>query len=226
MKNLLFTLVFSLFTASLVLAQSFTISPDTVTVFATPDIFDVEAHNEMTNMTNNTITIRWERTILVNPGNLDVQVCDPILCYAPFVDTRTFPLVGDTTITMIIHLLNPEELDPYNAVVQMVYTDVDNPSNTKTSIYVFNIETTSTNNPQPLANVKLYPNPVTEYFSLDNAEEVGRVLVFARDGRQVATFNAATNQTYSIATLPTGAYVVALESKKGRVFQAIEVKKN
>lgn len=226
MKNLFFTLALALFTAACAFAQTFSMDPDTVSVTATGDEYDVEVHNEMTNLTSVTRTMKWERTILINPDSLETQVCDPIACYAPWIDNRTFPLVGDTTVPILVHLLNPNGVDPYYAVVQLKFTDLADPNNPQYSLYIFNIGSSGTDGPIPAAHVKLYPNPVVESFSLDNADEVRRVLVFSTDGRQVAVFDASAGSSYSIAGQPAGTYMVALEAKSGKVFQAMEVRKN
>lgn len=226
MKNLFFTLVLAFFTASAAFAQTFSMHPDTVSVSAPATKYDVEVHNDMTNLLSDTVQMKWERTILINPDSLDIQICDPEACFAPWVDTNTFPLTADTVIPIIAHILNPESVEPYYAVVQLKFTDLANPDNPQYSYYIFNIGSSNTNNPAPVANVKLYPNPVVESFSLDNADEVGRVLVFSTDGRQVAVFDTSAGNSYSIAGQPVGTYVVALEAKNGKVFQAIEVRKD
>jgi hypothetical protein len=200
--------------------------PDTVSVHAPGDEYDVEVHNEMENLTNTARTIEWVRTVLVNPDSLETQVCDPVACYAPWIDTRTFTLAADTTINMIVHLLNPESIEPYYAVVQLTYNDLTTPGNSETSIYIFNIGVLGTNDQLPAANVKLFPNPVVESFSLDNADDVHRILVFSADGRQIATFQPFAGQPYSLADQPAGAYAVALEAKNGKIFQAISIRKD
>lgn len=227
MKKLLFTPVFALLATTCATAQTFSMSPDTAVIFTTSDVSDIEVHNDMTNLTNEDITIEWVRTVLINPDTLETQVCDPNACYAPWIETKTFTLKADTTIPMIIHLLNPDGVDPYYAVVQLKYTDLANPIAPQYSYYIFNVGmASSTDSPTPVANVKLYPNPVVESFSLGNADEVRRVLVFSTDGRQVAAFNATPNSTYPLAGQPAGTYLVALEAQNGRVFQTISVRKD
>jgi hypothetical protein len=226
MKNLISTLVLSFFTASCAFAQTFSMSPDTVSINAPAEQYDVEVHNDMTNLTSDTVQMKWERTILINPNNLDVQICDLDACFAPWIDTNIFPLPGDTTIPIITHILNPESIEPYYAVVQLKLYDDANPDAAEYSYYIFNIGVSGTNNPAPAANVKLFPNPVVESFSLDNADEVHRVLVFSTDGRQVAAFDASMGNSYSIAGQPAGTYMVALEAKDGKVFQTVQVRKD
>jgi hypothetical protein len=225
MKNLLL-LAFSLFATASFAQATFSMNPDTASV--TVDIYetDIEAHNEMTNLTSSSRQIKWERTIIsMDPDTLQTQVCDPIACFASWVDTHTFTLEANATIPMIVHLLKKLEQDA-SAIVQLKITDLAAPDNPQFSYYIFNSESSSTDDLLPAANVKLFPNPVTEYFTLENAEEVARIRVFATDGRRVAEFAPLAGQQYSIADQPAGNYVVALESKSGQVFQAISIRKN
>lgn len=226
MKNLLFTLALVFFTASCAFAQTFSMNPDTVSVNAPAEQYDVEVHNDMTNLTSDTVQMKWERTILINPNNLDVQICDPEACFAPWIETNVFPLTPDTIIPIIAHILNPESIEPYYAMVQLKLYDIAHPDAPEYSYYIFNIGVSGTNNPAPAANVKLFPNPVVESFSLENADDVRRVLVFSTDGRQVAAFDASTGNSYSIADQPAGTYMVALEAKDGKVFQTVPVRKD
>jgi hypothetical protein len=226
MKKLIFTLAFALFACSFAFAQTFFMHPDTVSVEAPGDEYDVEVHNDIDHLPpdGDTVFIKWTRTILVNPDNWPVQVCDPEACFASWIDTNTFPLVTDTVI--IVHLLNEDFEEPYYAVVQLEFMDLANPTESQFSYYIFYIGTVGTDEQQPAANVKLFPNPVVESFSLENAADVHRIVVFSTDGRQVATFQPSAEQTYSLNGLPTCAYAVALEAQNGKIFQVISIRKN
>ncbi len=225
MKKLLL-LCFSLFATAAFAQATFQMNPDTVYTPVELDNTDIEAHNLMTNLTSTNRDIKWERTIIsMDPDTLETQICDPVACFASWIDTHTFILTADTTIPMIVHLLKDLDQDA-SGIVQLKFTDLADPNNPQYSYYVFNSAASGTHEQLPAANVKLYPNPVVESFSLENADEVSRVRVFSIDGRQVAIFTAAPGQTYSIADQPIGAYIVALESKTGKVFQAVEVRKN
>lgn len=225
MKNLLL-LAFSLFATCAFAQATFDMAPDTVSVVVDLELTDVEAHNDMHNLTGDTLDIKWERTVIsIDPDTLYTRVCDPIQCYAEWIDTKTFELMPDTTVPMIVHLYKAEGQDA-SAIVQLKFTNLADPGNPQYSYYIFNSAASGTNDVLPAANVKLFPNPVVESFSLDNAGEVSRIRVFSSDGRQVAVFNASAGQMYSLAGQSAGAYVVALESKSGKVFQAIGIRKD
>lgn len=225
MKNLLFTLLIALFTGASAFAQTFNLSPDTVTVTAPMNQYDVEIHNDLTNLTNNSRSIRWERSIIsMDPDTLLTQICDPNACYLPPVSTKIYNIAANATVPMIVHFLNNSG-GPASAIVQLKYTDLADPTNPQFSYYIFDASLTGIDEQLPAANVKLFPNPVVESFSLGNAEEVGRIRVYGTDGRLVLNQIAQTNNIYSLAGLPAGTYLVALQSKSGKLFQAIKVVK-
>jgi len=225
MKNLLL-LAFSLFAFSAFAQATFEMTPDTASITVDLDGTDIEIHNEMTNLTSVNRSIKWERTIIsLEPDTLDTQVCDPVACFAAWIDTHTFTLYADTTIPMIVHLLKKQDHDA-SAIIQLKLTDLADPNNPQYSYYVFNSAASGTNDLLPAANVKLYPNPVVESFTLENADEVGRIRLVALDGRQLAAFTPVSGQQYSLTGQPAGTYIIALESKTGQLFQAIEIHKN
>ncbi len=226
MKNLLFTLILLAFATAPAFSQAtFDLHPDTVSVVAELEADDVEAHNEITNLTSSQRQIAWVRTIIsLNPGDAKTQVCDPIACYAPWVDSLAFPLGPDTTVLMIMHLLKDIDSSA-SAIIQLRIFDLADPTHPQYGLYIFNDALSGTNEQMPAANVKLYPNPVVESFTLENDEAVSRIRVYTRDGRQVALFNPTPGQYYSLADQPTGTYLVGLEAKNGRFFQVIEVVK-
>lgn len=226
MKNLLFTLFLTFVAAVTASAQAtFDVFPDTVTVISPINIHDVEADNHIKNLTNANRTIKWERTILsISPDTLKTQVCDPNACYATWIDTKTFIISPGATQPMIVHFLNNSD-QAANAVVQLKYTDQSDLSNPQYAYYIFDASLVGTHDQLPAANVRLFPNPVVESFSLENAEEVSRVHVFSLEGRKVAIFEASADGNYSLAGQPAGSYLVALEGKNGKVFQAVQIKK-
>lgn len=225
MKNLIFTLALTLFAAVSAHAQAtFDLSPDTVSVSAPVNVNPVIAYNQIINLTNTARNIRWDRTVVtISPDTLTTQVCDINACYDSTVNSYFFQLAANATGNISMYV-NNNSGGPASALVRLKFTDLNSGFN-QTAVYIFDASLVGTED-LPVANVKLFPNPVVESFSLGNDAEVHRVRVFALDGRLAALFEASPGQTYSLVGLPTGAYIVALESKNGKIFQAIEVRKD
>jgi len=225
MKNLIYTAFLAFFTPLILCAQaSFqVIAPPTV--MAPPDQIDTPADGHVKNLTGAMLDLKWERIIINLPTGMRSQICDPNLCWLPQVSSKTFSLDANQTGDMIVHFLN-DVAQPFDAIVHLKVTNLNNLNETATGVYTYSSNTSGTHDQLPAANVTVYPNPVAHHFSLENAEAVHAINMYAIDGRLVARFNAASDNTYTLDGQAAGLYILGLEDKNGRTFQAIELHKN
>ncbi len=230
MKNHCFFLFLALglFLTSGTQAQSaYHLYPNPSDTITTQDTYDSPAHGEIKNVSNATISIRWERNIIYLTPNIETAVCDPNTCWFPVVSTKTFDLEPDSFGQMTVHFYNsafdPPPGQPGSGIVHVKLTNLNNPADTLTAVYTFN--TLSNTHDLPASNVKLFPNPATDFFSLTNAEDVAFIKLYALDGRLVASYKHSADNTYSIANQPVGNYVLSFEDKNGQLFQAVEIHK-
>lgn len=225
MKRLVTLLVLSLGLFGIASGQtSFNITTNSVWTIASSLEDDVEGLITISNPTASTQTIKWERTVLNITSGCQTQVCDLNLCYIPSVSTKTFDIAAGASGDILMHFLNTDMNPNATALAQLKLSNLNNPADSVIVTFLFTPETSGTKD-LPAATVKMFPNPATDYFRLDQAEAVSRMRLFALDGREVARFTAVPGETYSLAAVPVGSYVLALEDKNGRVFQALELAK-
>ena len=226
MKRLISTLLLFAGFSALVSAQStFSVSATEVWEIAPHNNPDVEGHFTITNTTNATQTIRWTRTEVNITNGCETQICDVNQCYLSFVSTRTFDLEANSTGNIIMHFLNADTIMGAAGVIRLKMTNENVPADSVTVTFLFTSPLSGTDNPLPKADVKVFPNPTADYFLLENAEAVHRIRLFSLDSREVVRYTATPGERYSVADQPTGAYIVVLEDKEGRVFQAAELVK-
>lgn len=228
MKNLLCTLLLVLGLFQTATAQSaYHVHPNPSDTITTADLYDSPAHGEIKNVSNTPVSVRWERTEVYLTPNITTAVCDPVTCWFSGVNTKTFTLDPDSIGQLTVHFYNsmyePAPGQAGSGIVHLKLTNLDNPLDTLTAIYTYN--TLSSTQNLPAANVKLYPNPTVDFFTLDKADEVASMRLFSLDGRVVARFDASEGKTYNIAHLPVGNYVLSFEDKNGQMFQAVELMK-
>jgi Secretion system C-terminal sorting domain len=228
MKKLLFALFFALGLFQVAHAQSaYKVHPNPCDTITTMDTYDSPAHGEIKNVSNSIITVKWERHEIFLTPNITTQVCDPVTCWFPGVSSKTFQLQKDSSGQLTVHFYNsasdPAPGQAGSGIVHLKLTNQNNSADTLTVIYTYN--TLSGTNDLPVANVKLYPNPTTDYFTLTNAEEVASMRLFTIDGRILARFEHSSDNTYSIVNQPAGNYVLSFEDKNGQLFQAVEIHK-
>jgi hypothetical protein len=187
-------------------------------------ITDAGGTNTIKNLTNASLTVKWTRTIYcINPDTAETQICDPNICYATTVSTKSFTLAPNASGPIIAHFLKEYNVHG-SAIVALHFEKSTNPADSVTSYYYFNsCTTTAAQEPLPEANVQLFPNPVSDFFTLTHADAVNQIRVFTISGRLVTTFTAKPDGTYPVAGLPAGNYLVALYDKQERVFQAIKL---
>ncbi len=155
----------------------------------------------------------------------ETQICDINLCYIPSVSTRTFVLEPNATGNIIMHFLNYDSIEGAAGVIRLKMTNEAVPADSATVTFLFTSALSSTDNPLPMANVKVFPNPATDYFMLENADAVQRIRLYSLDSREIARFTATPGARYSVAEQAAGAYIIVLEDQEGRVFQAAELVK-
>lgn len=228
MKNLLFTSLFAFGLTPLAFAQNssaFSVTPNPCDTITTSDTYDSPAHGHVHNISSSPVTIKWERNEVYLTPNITTAVCDPVQCWFPGVGTKSFGLAPNTGGELTVHFYNAA-FDPGQAgsgIVHLKMTNLGNPADTMTAVFTYSTLTGTKD--FPAANVKLFPNPTIDYFTLENAEDVVSMRVFALDGREMARFVNNSDNTYSIAQLPVGNYVLSFEDKNGQLFQAVEIHK-
>jgi len=75
-------------------------------------------------------------------------------------------------------------------------------------------------------DLRIFPNPVSTTFEIGYSERVANVSVINMVGREVRKFDYAVKNTYDIADLPQGMYLVQLRDGAGEVIHTQRVKKN
>ena len=78
------------------------------------------------------------------------------------------------------------------------------------SLLLVFITTTVFAQAQNVRNVRVFPNPATEYFKVDHHESIAKVKVLNIAGRLVRDFTYESNQRYDIGDLPQGIYLIQL----------------
>ena len=227
MKRLFSTLVLSGLLGAAAFAQNATLTPTSVTLNPTPDQTDVHGTLVFQNPAPTAKTFKWERTVVsISPGG-QTQVCDPIACYLPSVSSKQFTIAANTSVNIQVHFLNFTGVIGC-AEVSLKITEVGNDANTVTGTYLFNNCSLILDEEEALAaaNVRLFPNPTADAFTLENIDNVDVVRLFGMDGREAKQFQAQPNGSYSVAELAAGNYVIVLQDRTGKALKSLELRKN
>lgn len=73
--------------------------------------------------------------------------------------------------------------------------------------------------------LRVYPNPTTDSFSVVDNTIVDEVVLFNIIGRKVKTFKHERNKKYSLIDLPDGMYFISLVSQSEGVLKTLRINK-
>ncbi len=65
--------------------------------------------------------------------------------------------------------------------------------------------------------ISIYPNPTTDYITINNEDAVKNIVLFNMVGRKMRTFAAEKGDRYEVSDLPNGLYVVQIFGKNNKV---------
>lgn len=177
--------------------------------------FDIVAHSIIKNETDEIKSFTWLRNVISIEDTWLSAVCDKNLCYLPHISTppQNFTLNPQEEGTLDVHIY------PYSAegsaIIEIIVTDVDNPENTITGTYYFNVSPTG-NKERISNNIKFFPNPAREYIMIDYFEGLTTIEVFALDGKMVLTNHLISDNKVDISSLSQGTYILRMKDKNGR----------
>ena len=74
-------------------------------------------------------------------------------------------------------------------------------------------------------DIKVYPNPATNYIMISENDKVDQVLIYNVLGKLVKKFEAESHKKYFISDLRTGMYIVRLLDSKSNLVKTRRINK-
>ena len=214
MKNfLLFTFVLLSYSIS---AQDFEVTPNPIVDWEV--VSDTEVVGKAKVKNNSTVLKQyvWERTVMNDCNNDQTWFCDPNLCYIPSVSTQTFALEPGAEGPFELHATFTD-MEHRDLVVQIKVYEAGNETNVIDAMYEFvsgNCIGVDVKDVE-LKDIKLFPNPATDYFTLTSIGNVRDVIIHNIIGTPLKQYIAEEGAHYSISDLPSGVYMVQLVDTDG-----------
>lgn len=228
MRKPILSILISFFTLGLMAQTMVSVSPNpkfeeglaTTTVIAA----DVTVKNE----SDQELTLLWRRVIIQTPQGWLTQICDKRLCYLPEVSQcpEEYPnvLAPGEEIEMRVDVLPQGVVGEGEIHVELF--ESSNPDEILATI-VTHFTTTSTSVAETFgkADLKLYPNPTSDYFRLNNTSSVSKLQIYNIVGNAVREFYVSGNESYPVADLPQGMYLVRMYDKNNQVLKTVRLSK-
>ena len=167
---------------------------------------DIVAYATVTNESSFNVNYEWVRTEIEITEGWTSAVCDKNQCYLYFVDSQEFSLAPGEEGTLDVHIY-PDNLEGA-AIIEVKVTDIANPNNTDTGLYLFN---NTLGTAERLSNaLAVYPNPAVNQVFIENPGEVEYVEFFDIKGSMHLSKQINGNASIDISELAKGNYVVRM----------------
>lgn len=228
--------LFFLITCSLAMAQSFTVSPEVVEVAVDLDtvenVLDVRAPAIITNHSEGTLRISWERILNDKPDCWETSVFGVLIHTIPVTDSLSFELASqDEGYLDVFAHIGYDTWIPHSGEADVVLrlTNLDEPTDTLLVSYHFSVSggascvtSTATLEEEP---TRLYPNPTADYFQLDTPIATHQLTILDLTGRPLRNLAVQPEGQYDISDLPSGIYVLQLKNRSGQLLKTLRLAK-
>jgi hypothetical protein len=221
-KNLLI-LILLVFCTTAIFAQSLTVDNVEINLSGEPIEAEFYDHTPMTNNSTESLDLRWVRTIESMPDEWDNYFCTiPGNCGLPSTDSLNFTLEPGEVGDFQIHFAPNDIAGSALVVVNLINNATDEVLATIT----INVETSpvSTNELEE-AQVRVFPNPATNFFQIQNGQKVDQITIYNILGKQVKFFENAENQFF-IGDLAKGLYMIQMVDLDSKSTKTLTLKKN
>jgi len=195
---------------------------------------DVVGHATVTNTSSETKTFKWNLIFGDHPESWEAAVCDVNTCYNVGTVTAQFDLAAGQTGTMDVHVYpsgNSGDLNgalPGMGFFSVKVSEIGNDDNNLTGDYEFNItgNPVTSLNQLEIAQLRLFPNPTSNFFQLEGPEGVSKIGLYNLLGREVGRFEViGKSQSYDISHLARGMYLVSLLDEEDQLLKTVRLQK-
>jgi hypothetical protein len=232
MKGLV--LIYALFFAQILRggSQNVTInlSPQIVNAGISADTFEARGKAMFKNTSNSTKRFAWKRTIVAMTSGWQALVCDAKGCWNAQNSESSEQIDVAPNSTSILDVNIRPNHTAGSATIEVKVYEIGNEANAVTGRYLFTTTTTATReSAKSNASVRIFPNPATDFFSIqDDYDVVERVVVYNMIGRVMKNYSTNSNNgnKYTMTDLPEGLYVIRLLNSRGGTVKTIRLNKS
>jgi Secretion system C-terminal sorting domain len=204
-----------------------TLTPQIVNANVSIDSFEVKAKATFKNTSATTKKFVWKRTVVALTSGWQSLVCDAQGCWNANVNDAPEQITVPANSTSNIDAYIRPNRTAGSATIEIKVYEFGNEANAITGRYLFSTSTSTKDGGKGNTGVKVFPNPATDYFSIqDDYDIVDRVVVYNMIGRAVKSYATDnSNNKFTVNDLPEGLYIIRLLNARGATVKTIRLNK-
>jgi di/tripeptidase len=74
-------------------------------------------------------------------------------------------------------------------------------------------------------DLKVFPNPATEYFQINNALSIKKVVIYNMFGKEVKVLFNQNNTQHDVTDLKSGMYIIKMLDERNKVVKSVKLQK-
>ena len=202
-------------------------SPASLKVNAPVDSSDVKLNIHLKNENDTTYEMYWKlvKDTSTWKNGWCTYICDNNFCYNCNKDNAVVANEWATGDMKLEFHFRPENIAGCTILKLILYGDKALTKELyRTTININNCFNSSKDVVVPL-DIKLYPNPASEYFQISNDTKVEKIRVYNIFGREVKSFYHYNNAQHEIGELKSGLYILRLFDGKNQLIKSMKLNK-
>lgn len=223
MKKTLLITFFTLMITVLFSQSGFSVYPSNATIRIDDAGIDYVTQGYVVNNTDAELTLKWSKKVQSKPEVAGAAICDNVVCWNPSKNESEFTIAAKDSSNFDFHYYPNGNAG--NAVYKVMVAEVAKPDNKAEMTFSINEATTNNYAFTGQEEVRVFPNPATEYFSVDGIDKLKEVIVINLVGQEVKRFSASRKAKYNISELIRGLYLIRLVDNKEQVIKTVRLSK-
>ncbi|MBY5959902.1 T9SS type A sorting domain-containing protein [Membranicola marinus] len=223
MKKTLLITFFTLMITVLFSQTGFSVYPMDASIDVENPDSEYVTQGYVVNESDAELTLKWVKKAQSKPEMAEAAICDNVVCWNPSKFESEFSIAARDSSNFDFHYYPNGQAG--SAVYKISVAEVDQLDNKAEMTFTINDAATTLAPMAGQEEVRIYPNPATEYFSVDGVDKLKEVIVINLVGQEVKRFKASHKAKYNVSELIRGLYLIRLIDDKEQVIKTVRLSK-
>lgn len=215
----MYRFIFLIFLSSSLHAQ-FLIEPSPTEGSNSPSASFFNAESHLSNHSDSTLTLVWKRITNEIPAGWESGICTNQGCLPPEVDEGSFDLESGFSVEFSCSFF-PNDIPGSAKVVVNIWLENDTSQMIQQTYFGQTDPLTNIVHTNLASPLSIFPNPVSETFSLSQSNQIDKVEIFNALGQRLYQYPAQTS--YDVQFLEPDLYFVKILTKQNETLAVLKL---